>query len=39
MNTLITIGFLCLVGLAIYNLPKVGAFIESLVNWHFGGKW
>jgi hypothetical protein len=38
MNTLITIGILCFVGLIVYCLPYVGAFIESFINWHFGGK-
>ena len=38
MNTLITIGIICLIGIALYFLPKVGDFIESFVNWNFGDK-
>lgn len=35
MNALITIGFICLIGLGLYALPKVANFIESLIRWHF----
>lgn len=34
MNTIITIGVICLIGLGIYILPKVGRFIESFINFN-----
>lgn len=38
MNTIITIGVICMVGLGVYFLPKVGNFIESFINFNFRNK-
>lgn len=38
MNELIIIGIICFIGIGLYYAPSVGRFIESFINWHFGGK-
>ena len=39
MNTLITIGVICLVGLVMYCAPSAIAFVKSFIKWHFGGRY
>lgn len=37
MNTLLTIGIICVVGLIACYAPQIARFVDSLINWHFGG--
>lgn len=39
MNTLITIGLICAIGVGLYYLPQVARFIETFINFHFGGRY
>lgn len=35
MNALLTIGIICVIGLAVNYLPHAVRFIDSMLNWHF----